>query len=218
MPDVAAALAKIKTSNTPHLDALTDKEQIFVLTLYVTGSNSQAARKSGYADTGASAIARRPTIQAALQEQREYVLVLSPPTNPAIVDRLWLEAHKSTNSGQARISALKALADIKGMTGGGGNDGDSALTQFYLEAGRAVTAGVFDGLKDAGRKAVEGADAGAREGAPGSEGVSQGDHGAVVVDAKVVEPAGDAAVVRAKQAGVTVNLAGAFEVPAKEVK
>lgn len=186
-------LAKIKASNTPHLDALTEKEQIFVLTLYVTGSNSQAARKSGYADTGASAIARRPAIQAALREQREHVPVRPAPTQLDITLRLWDEAHNLTNSGQARISALKTLADIKGMTGGGGSDGDSALDEFFKRAGRAVAAGVFEGVKDVGRKLgagdVKGVDAGTRE-------------GEVVVEAKVVE--------------ADVNLAGAFELPAGE--
>lgn len=212
------SLQHLKSTPTPLLDQLSEKHQVFVLTLYLTGNLRHSARKAGFADDTGRELARRPHIEAALREQHTAAVVQVAPTPLEIVLRLWHEAQNLTSNAQSRISALKALADIKGMTGGGGNESDSALDQFYREAGRAVTAGVFDGLQAAGRKlgagGVEGVDAGAREGAVCSlacigdcEHVSRSEgsepEGVVVeVDAKVVE----------------VDLGAAFEVPAKEVE
>ena len=196
--ETTSLLERIKASRTPFLDALPEKEQVFVRVYYATDNQSRAATKAGYGRQNGNRLIAKPRIKAALFELHQASRVRSEPTRLQITENLWNEATNLANTGQARISALKTLADIKGMTKGGGNDGDSALDEFFRRAGRAVTSGVFDGLKQAGRKAVEGADAGAREG-------EVGEVDAKVGDAKTVGP-GD------------VDLAGAFEVPAVEVE
>ena len=205
---------QVRSTTTPHLDSLTDQEQIFVLALFNGANPSRAAVKAGYNRRQGPRLGPEPRIKAALLEQQKLAQVHSDPTRVEIIGWLAFEAQNLLNPATVRVQAMKTLADIKGMTKGGGNEGDSALDEFFRRAGRAVTSGVFDGLKQAGRKLgagdavdpttcehrwrmtdvktctlcgfTEGEDAGAREG-------------------EVVEP-GD------------VDLGAAFEVPAVEVE
>jgi len=104
---------------------------------------------------------------------------------------LAFEATYPLNPATARISALKTLADIKGLTGGHGNTGSTALDDFLKGVGRAVTGGMLEGrAKDAGHKLA----AGAVEGA---------DRGVLEAESRVVDSVGEPG-----------NLAGAFELSA----
>ena len=152
--ETTSLLEKIKASKTPFLDALSEKEQVFVRTYYATDNQSRAATRAGYSRQNGNRLIAKPRIKAALFEQHQLARVHSDPTRAEVIGWLAFEATYSLNPASVRVQAQKTLADIKGMTGGGGNDGDSALDEFFKRAGRAVASGVFEGAKDAGRKAV----------------------------------------------------------------
>ncbi len=160
---------------------LPDREQMFVK-LHSHGMNESAAgKKAGFHFTYGYKLIKKPAIIAALFEQHKLMRVQTDPTQRELIEWLAFEATYELNPASARIQAQKILADIKGMTGGGGNTADSGLDAFFRGAGKALVAGVFEGAKDAGRKLGEG-----ERGAFAVE-VSQGDGAAVVVDAKVVD-------------------------------
>tara|TARA_R110002167_G_scaffold307423_1_gene512084 strand:+ start:296 stop:601 length:306 start_codon:yes stop_codon:yes gene_type:complete len=62
---------------------------------------------------------------------------------------LLIEAQESKNTGAARVQAWKSLADILGMTGGGGSREDGALSTFIRGIGAAVASGAFAGVSAA---------------------------------------------------------------------
>ena len=140
-------LDQIKASKTPYLDALPEQEQIFVRTYYATGNQSKAATRAGYGRQNGNRLIAKPRIKAALFELHQISKMHAGPTSDEIISWLAFEATYPLNPATARISALKTLADIKGLTGGHGNTGSTALDDFLKGVGRAVTGGMSEGCQ-----------------------------------------------------------------------
>ena len=83
-------LAEIKASKTPYLDALSEKEQVFVRTYYVTDNQSRAATEAGYGRQNGNRLIAKPRIKNALFELHQLARVHSDPNRSEIIG--WLAA------------------------------------------------------------------------------------------------------------------------------
>ena len=139
----SSVLAQIKASKTPFLDALSEKEQVFVHTYYATDNQSRAATKAGYGRQNGNLLIAKSRIKNAISELHQISKMHGDPTKAEIIGWLAFEATYPLNPGTTRVAAAKALADIKGLTAGKGNTGSTALDEFLKGVGRAVAGGIF---------------------------------------------------------------------------
>mgnify|MGYP003627571044 FL=1 len=146
-----ATINRMNTQNTqtPAFNRLNKAQQIFLLALEDTGDHIHAARVAKYPVSRASVVLKSPRIRAAIAERRPVVAVQGTANASDVMAGLLIEAQESKNTGAARVQAWKSLADILGMTGGGGSREDGALSTFIRGIGAAVASGAFAGVSAA---------------------------------------------------------------------
>ena len=138
-----------QNTETPAFDRLNERQQAFALIVTETGDHIRAARESGYPVRRASVLMKSPRMRAALAESQATPEVHAQADPPDVLRMLTTEAQRDSNTGAARVQALAKLADILGMTGGGGSREDGALSTFIRGIGAAVASGAFAGVSAA---------------------------------------------------------------------
>ena len=136
-------------AQTVAFDRLTDQQRTFLLEFEQTNNHVNSAELAGYKRARASAVLKSPRVQAAIAERRSALVVHAQAEPPDVLRMLTTEAQRDTNTGAARVQALAKLADILGMTGGGGSREDGALSTFIRGIGAAVASGAFAGVSAA---------------------------------------------------------------------
>ena len=134
---------------TPAFNRLNKAQQTFLIALEKTGDHIHAARVAKYPVSRARVVLKSPRIRAAIAERRPAPMVHAQAEPPDVLRMLTTEAQRDTNTGAARVQALAKLADILGMTGGGGSREDGALSTFIRGIGAAVASGAFAGVSAA---------------------------------------------------------------------
>ena len=122
---------------------LTDRQKTFIDLYSVSGNHRTAAEGAGFNAKRGSVLLKSPRIQAALAEQFDSVQVLEHADQQKVISGLLAEARKVENTGAARVQAWGKLADILGLTGGGGNRELGTLEKFLSGIGTAIGQGVF---------------------------------------------------------------------------
>ena len=140
----------------PAYARLTDKQKFWLKIYLTTGDHIRTAKQAGYNKQQASVIVKSPRIQAAIAEQRPAPEVRTQASPDEVTRMLLIEAQRPENTGNARVTAQKALADILGMTGGGGSREDGALPKFLEGIARSVAQGAFAGSLAASRAGAGG--------------------------------------------------------------
>jgi len=79
--ETTSLLERIKASKTPFLDALPEKEQVFVRTYYATDNQSRAAVRAGYGRQNGNRLIAKPRIKAALFELHQISKMHAGPTS-----------------------------------------------------------------------------------------------------------------------------------------
>ena len=138
-----------QNARTPAFNRLNKAQQTFLLALEKSGDHIHAARVAKYPVSRASVVLKSPRIRAAIAERRPAPMVHAQVEPPDVLRMLTTEAQRDTNTGAARVQALAKLADILGMTGGGGSREDGALSTFIRGIGAAVASGAFAGVSAA---------------------------------------------------------------------
>ena len=136
-------------AQTVAFDRLTDQQRTFLLEFEQTNNHVNSAELAGYKRARASAVLKSPRMKAAIAERRSALVVNAQADPPDVLRMLTTEAQRDTNTGAARVQALAKLADILGMTGGGGSREDGALSTFIRGIGAAVASGAFAGVSAA---------------------------------------------------------------------
>jgi len=122
---------------------LTDRQKTFVDLYSVSGNHRTAAEGAGFNAKRGSVLLKSPRIQAALAEHHDGAQVLEHVDQQKVISGLLAEARKVENTGAARVQAWSRLADILGLTGGGGNRELGTLEKFLSGIGTAIGQGVF---------------------------------------------------------------------------
>jgi len=122
---------------------LTDRQKAFIDLYAASGNHRTAAAGAGYNPKRGSVMLKSPRIQAALAEHHDDVSVMEGVDQQKVIAGLLAEARKVENTGAARVQAWSRLADILGLTGGGGNRELGTLEKFLSGIGTAIGQGVF---------------------------------------------------------------------------
>ena len=122
---------------------LTDRQKAFIDLYAASGNHRTAAAGAGYNPKRGSVMLKSPRIQAALAEYHDDVSVMEGVDQQKVIAGLLAEARKVENTGAARVQAWSRLADILGLTGGGGNRELGTLEKFLSGIGTAIGQGVF---------------------------------------------------------------------------
>ena len=122
---------------------LTARQKAFIDLYAASGNHRTAAAGAGYSAKRGSVMLKSPRIQAALAEYHDDVSVMEGVDQQKVIAGLLAEARKVENTGAARVQAWSRLADILGLTGGGGNRELGTLEKFLGGIGTAIGQGVF---------------------------------------------------------------------------
>ena len=122
---------------------LTSRQKAFIDLYAASGNHRTAAAGAGYNPKRGSVMLKSPRIQSALAEHHDGAQVLEHVEQQKVISGLLAEARKVENTGAARVQAWSRLADILGLTGGGGNRELGTLEKFLSGIGTAIGQGVF---------------------------------------------------------------------------
>ena len=138
-----AKLPSMKQQRIAAPPKLTDRQKTFIDLYSVSGNHRTAAEGAGFNAKRGSVLLKSPRIQAALAEHHDGAQVLAHADQQKVISGLLAEARKLENTGAARVQAWGKLADILGLTGGGGNRELGTLEKFLSGIGTAIGQGVF---------------------------------------------------------------------------
>ena len=140
---LGAKLPSMKQQRIQAPPKLTDRQKTFVDLYSVSGNHRTAAEGAGFNAKRGSVLLKSPRIQAALAEHHDGAQVWEAVDQQKVISGLLAEARKVENTGAARVQAWSRLADILGLTGGGGNRELGTLEKFLSGIGTAIGQGVF---------------------------------------------------------------------------
>lgn len=147
------------TAETPQ-HKLTLKQERFVAHYLTTGNATQAYKNAGYtastdltARVEGSRLLAKPNVQLAIEHRKQLIAASSDESPEAVARELWKLA-RSGDTSASRVSALRTLADIYGLTAGSARELPDALNAML----DAVRLGIQAGSQQAAiseRKVVE---------------------------------------------------------------